>query len=121
MTNRIRQISFQDKEIILLDFSGITPGPEFYETVKRAEALIHSYEPNSALTLIDVTDSEFDLDMLEALMALATGDKSHVKASAVVGATGLHERAREAIAKASHRLFRKFNFREEAMEWLAKW
>lgn len=119
MTNRIRKITFQDKEIILLDFSGIEPGHEFEEAVEEAASLIQAGEPNTALTLIDVTGSEFDLDMLEALKNLAVSDTPYVKASAVVGAVGLHEKAREAIARLSHRTFRKFDTREEAMEWLA--
>ena len=118
LTSRIRQISFQEKEILLIDFSGIKPGPEFFDLMEKIQAYIHAGEPGSTLTLIDVTGSEFDLDMLDALIALASGDKPFIRASAVVGAEGLYEKARDAIERLSQRDFKKFDTREEAMEWL---
>ena len=117
---RIITIKHRDKKIILLDFSYIEPGTEFYDLVEKGMSVVQACAPGTALTLVDVTNSEYDIDMVEALVNLASWDKPYVRASAVVGATGMLEMAKEVVVKWSEREFKAFETREAALDWLVK-
>lgn len=117
---RVRTVTHRGTEIVIIDFSSMKPGPELKDVIEQGRASIQEHELNSVLTLVDVSDSEFDAEMIETLRVFARENKDFVKASAVVGSTGIYDMAREAIQKASGRRFVPFGNRETALDWLAK-
>ncbi|MEE4311900.1 MAG: hypothetical protein V2J62_08500 [candidate division KSB1 bacterium] len=117
---RVRTVTHRGTEIVIIDFSSMKPGPELQVVIEQGRVAIHEHELNSVLTLVDVSESEFDAEMIEALRVFARENKPFVKASAVVGSTGIYDMAREAIQKTSGRHFVPFSNRERALDWLAK-
>jgi len=115
---RVTFIEHKGKKILLEDFSGITPGEEFYEALEQARKTIHSQPENSVLALFDATDGYFDQDVMNKMKEFTTSNKPYMKAVAVVGITGLLKIALMTVSKFSGRDFKTFNTREAALEWL---
>jgi hypothetical protein len=85
MTDRIRFITHQGKQILLIDFSNCAASdvgkicrevPDFVTTLPRG----------SALLLSDFTGASFDEEAMRDMKQAAVFDKSHVRKSAWVGA-----------------------------------
>jgi hypothetical protein len=109
-------ITYLDKQILLLDFSG-TP-EEILPAIKEARMMVATQPHNSVLTLTDVSDSQFNNDVRESLKALTLHNKPYVKAAAVVGVTGLKKVLLSVVMKFSGRNLVTFNSLDEAKNWL---
>ena len=117
---RIRLIEYKDKSIVLLDFSGMSPCPDFSAMLKMGKKLIQDHALGTALTLTDISNSHFDNEVLNDMKDFTKRNKPYVKASAVAGVSGLRELALNVVSRFSHREFKIFNNRHSAMEWLAE-
>ncbi len=115
---RIKFIDYKDKKILLEDFSGLKPGEEFYEILEEARKTIHSQPASSVLALFDATDAYFDQNVINQMKEFTASNTPYIKASAVVGITGLLKIALMTVTKFAKRDFKPFNTREEALEWL---
>ncbi|MBN2103512.1 hypothetical protein JW835_05670 [bacterium] len=116
---RIQFIEHKGKKILLEDFSGMKPGDEFAEVLAEARKIIHSQSKSSVLALFDATDAMYDHDTLDQVKEFSASNTPYIKASAVVGITGLRKIALTAVSKLSGRDFKVFNSRREALDWLA--
>ena len=115
---RVRFVLHKGKSILLEDFSGLTPGIEFAETVAAARKTMASQPPESVLSVLDATDAHYDDEMLGLLRELVKSNTPYVKKSSVVGISGLLGIAVRAMANVAGRSFSLFNTRQEAMDWL---
>jgi len=59
---RVKCIYHNGRQIIFLDFSGCNV-EDFPTIIKEAEKLIRMEPPNSVLTLTDVTDAKYNLEV----------------------------------------------------------
>jgi len=116
---RVRLLEHGGKTIVLLDFSHMSPCPEFQDLLKTAKKMIQNHPVGTALTLTDISDSHFDPEVLNTFKDFTKKNKPYVKASAVVGVSGLRELALNVISRFSSREFRTFDNRDKAIEWLA--
>jgi len=116
--DRTKFIEHKDKQILLVDFSGIKPGEEFNEAVEESKKIIHSQPEKSVLALFDATDGHFDQEVINKLKEFAASNTPYIKTSALVGVTGLLNIALMTISKFAGRDFKTFSTREEALEWL---
>ena len=119
MTNRIRFITHQGKQVLLVDLSKCSAN-EVEEIVREVPNIVTTRSRGSVLILSDFTESSFDQDAIRAMKESAVFDKPYIKKSAWVGAGDLPEVFSESIKSFSRRDFPTFKTREEALAWLAK-
>jgi hypothetical protein len=116
--DRVRFIQYKGKSILIEDYSGLGPVPEFFETLKKAQEIIGLQPEKSVLAVVDVSNSTFDMETLNALGKFVKGNTPFIKCSAVVGVKGLAEVGLMAVSRLGGRSFRTFGSREEALEFL---
>ena len=116
--SRVSNIDHNGTKILFLDFSKIT-SPEVPDVIKEATAIIHSSAPNSLKIMSDFTDALYNKETTENVKAFSASNKPYVKASAVVGITGMKKIIFTGIIAATGRKMNLCNTREEAKQWLA--
>ncbi len=110
--------TFNGKNIFFIDFRGCSTA-EALATIADARAKIARCPPASVLTLTDITDGAYDDHVTDALKELAKANKPFVKASAVVGVSGLRKVIYSMIMMFSKRQMSLFSDLESARRWLA--
>ena len=119
MTNRVRYIAHQGKQILLIDLSNCSAA-EVEKIIRPIPELVTTLPRGSVLILSDFTGASFDQDALRTMKEAAVFDKPYVKKSAWVGAESLPRVFSENMKSFARREFPVFNTREEALTWLAK-
>lgn len=109
----------QGRRIFHIDFRGCDV-PTAKRIIAEAGAAIQAQPPHSTCVLTDITDAHWDDDVKEALKRLARANAPHVRASAIVGVTGIRSIILSAIARFSGREFKLFDTPEAARDWLAR-
>ena len=117
---RIQFLEQDGKQILLLDATNMPPGDKFKQFIDDAKHVIHMQQKNSMRTLFDATNAYFDKETVDILKDFTASNRPYVKASAVVGITGLKKMMLELVSKFSNRTFKQCETREEAVAWLVK-
>ncbi len=116
---RTHFIQHQGKEIVLLDYTGLTDEAETLVEIAKSREFMGKLKPDGThLTLTDGTDAHYTPKVLEALKELATHDKPFVKAGAVVSNSRLVRVVVAAVAVFTGRHFPVYETRDEALEYL---
>jgi hypothetical protein len=116
---RIRFISHQKKQILLLDFSKCSALE--VEKIARSAPEIVTVQPRaSVLLLADFSGALFDHEALRAMKESAVFNKPYVRKSAWVGAENLPPTFARNLKAFSRREFISFKNRLEALNWLAE-
>ncbi|MGA8620710.1 MAG: STAS/SEC14 domain-containing protein [Candidatus Sulfotelmatobacter sp.] len=118
MTDRIRFITHQGKQILVVDLSNCS-SVEVQEIIRAVPELVTTRPRGSVLILSDFTGASFDHEAIRAMKESAVFDKPYIKKSAWVGAEHFPEVSSEDIGSFSRREFPTFKTREEALTWLA--
>ena len=113
----VRFIEHKAKRVLLIDLSNCEL-EEIVSVVKETKKLIAKEEKSSVLTLANVTGSNPSIAITKVLKDFVAFNKPYVRASAVVGVSGIQKLTLEAVIKFSNRNFALFNTIEEAKEWL---
>lgn len=106
-------------QILLLDFSSCEIDQSF-QIIDEAKDIIRSQDENSLRVLTNVTDAAFDTKLTDAMKEFAAHNKPYVKASAVVGITGLKKIIYDAVLMFSKRKISTFDNIESAKSWLTQ-
>jgi hypothetical protein len=117
--NKVRPIVHNGKQIIFLDFSGCNV-QDFSTIINEAEKLIRAEPLNSVLTLTDVTDAKYNLEVTEALIEFVKGNKPFVKAGGVVGLDTIKKVIYNSVMHFSGRNLLAFDDIEKAKNWLVE-
>jgi len=120
MEERIRFVEHKGKQILLEDFTNIKQEDAFIALIGKAQQVVHSRPPKSVLVLVDLTNARFTTKVSSVSKAAADSNTPYIKASILVGVSGLMEIMMKAISTFSHREFRSVDTREEALEWLIR-
>lgn len=115
---RVRFIEHRGKQILLHDFSGIVDPQDGFAVVALSGPIVASQPPGSLLTLINVTGAHYNKDILDALRVLAKHNKPFVKASAMVGVSGLLKIIYVTFTQLSGRRIPVFSTLAEAKDYL---
>lgn len=119
MEDRIRFITHEGKQILLVDISHCNAAD-----VAKISKLVPSYvtaEPRGTVLLLgDFTGAEFDKKAVTIMKEGAVFDRPYLKKSAWVGTETLPKVFYENIKSFSQRTLPTFKTREEALEWLVK-
>jgi hypothetical protein len=117
--DRIRFITHQGKQILLVDCSHCTAA-EVEKISKLVPSYVTSEAAGSVLLLADFTGARFDREAVEQLKQSAVFDRPHLKRSAWVGTGTLPKAFYEGIKVFSQRDLPTFQTREEALDWLVQ-
>lgn len=105
------------KRILHLNFSNAKV-QDVLMAIDHAMPIIASHAPESLLILTDVSDARFDTEVGNRLKEFTSHNKPYVRASAVIGVTGLKKIMFDAINRFSGRNLRAFDNKHEAISWL---
>lgn len=111
-------IRHRNTQILYIDFSYAASQQEVLQIITDAQALITTQPFSSVLTLTNITDAYFDVEVSQALKQLAAHNKPYVKAGAVVGVTKIRRIIYEAVMFFAKRHLEIFDGVETAKEWL---
>lgn len=104
--------------ILRFDFARITAGPEALAAIAEARAFVQEQAPGSLLVLTDVTGSRFDSTVLAAIRDLMQANAPYIRASAVVGLSGLQRVVYVSLVRLTRRNVRAFDDEPAALAWL---
>jgi hypothetical protein len=115
-------LQYKGKDILLLDVSGLKlkDKQEFRTLVESAEKQIRQHPPKSLLLLTNVTDTGFDTEVSAIMGEYAMHNTPYIKASALVGVSGVQKVVLAAIKALTGRDFFIIDTVEQAQEWLVQ-
>ncbi len=116
--DRVHFFQHKGKSILLEDYSNLSPGPEFLDTLKKAQETIGHQPQKSVLALVDVSNSHFDMESLNAFGKFVKANTPFIKCTVVVGVKGLVEVGLMAVSRLGGRSFETFDTKEEALDYL---
>lgn len=117
--DRVRFLTHQGKQILLIDYSGCTR-QTLLDILKERERIVLAQPPGSVLTLVDVTGVETSKEVFDEVKKVAVRERAKVKRAAVVGIESVPKVLFESLKTFAAREYRTFATREEAMDWLVK-
>jgi hypothetical protein len=121
MRKEIQILEHKGEKILFLDFSNCTSKGEFIPVIDAAKQWLQNKDPNSVLTLTDVTNAHYNAEILTLFKELTLHNKPYVKAGAIVGITRpLMKLAYNTIMAFSKRSLPMFDTHDQAKEWLIK-
>lgn len=115
---RTRFTEHQGKRILLLDYAGVRDPEEALREIQHSRAVVAAQPPASLLVMTLVRDARYNAAVLQGMKDLAAHNAPYVKASAVVGMSGLHRIAYQAVILFSKRNIKVFDEESEALDWL---
>ena len=120
--DRVELINHNGKEIVALDFSNVNVNEKeiMKISVEKAKGIIASKPQKSVLVLTNLTNTGFDLEVSGIMKEYANHNTPYVKASALVGVSGLQKIILNAVKKLTGREYYLFDKKEEALDWLVK-
>ncbi len=111
-------IMHKSKRVLLIDFSN-SGLDQIQATIALAKPLIVRESPLSVLSLVDTTDSNFDIKISKAIQDFSAHNKPYMKMTALVGVDGLQKVIYFAVLTFTKRTnIALKNNREEALDWL---
>ncbi len=119
MTDRIKFITHQGKQILLIDVTQCAAN-EVEKVMRTVPEQVTTRSRGSVLILSDFTGASFDEESIRTMKEAAVFDKPFVKKSAWVGVENLPDGLSKQMAEFSRRDFPAFSNREEALAWLAQ-
>jgi hypothetical protein len=123
MSERIGFITYQNKQILLIDLSNCSAA-EVEKVFRAVPDVVTTHPRNSLLTLFDFTGASFDLEAIRIMKETVVFDKPDVKKSAWTGKPNLSQQVSENLNQSlktfSRREFHAFETREKALKWLVK-
>jgi hypothetical protein len=116
---RVRFIEHAGKRVLFINYSHCDVAL-LKAVAEEGHRVIAREQPNSVLTLNDVTGTTFDKESVAVLQARVTGNAPYVKRAAVIGISGLQRLIYEGIQAFSRRRIPHFETRQEALSWLVR-
>jgi trimethylamine:corrinoid methyltransferase-like protein len=118
----VYELNHKGKNILCLDIADMKTQdkPEFHKHIELAKEKIRKMPEKSTLIITNVTNIRFDTEMANSIKKYAEHNTPYVKASAIVGLSGLQKIIYMAVKTITGRDFYLANTLEDAMEWLVK-
>ena len=111
-------INHQGKSIFYMDFSGLKDINDIKSTVSKSIEYIRSQPDKSVLTLTNLDGIHFNTEIKNMFTDFISGNKPHIKASSVVGMTGLLRIVYNGLMRLTGRDIRSFDNINVAKDWL---
>jgi hypothetical protein len=115
--SRIQYIEHKGRKVLLFDLAN-GKAADILDVVARGIPIVRNSEPNSLLTLTDVTNLAVQDVAKTELMKFVADNKPYVKAAAVVGVSDLAKAMLSTTRLLTGRNIVSFRTRDEALNWL---
>ena len=119
MADRIRFLSHQNQQILLVDCSQCS-AREIENIARTVPDYVMVQPRGSVRLLVDFTGASFDQEALRAMKETTVFDKPYIKKSAWIGAEGVPQALRDDLKTFSRREFPAFKTRRDALDWLVE-
>jgi hypothetical protein len=116
---RVRFIEHQGQRVLFINYSHCDVAM-LKAVAEEGHRVIAREQPNSVLTLNDVTGTTFDKESVAVLQAKVVGNAPYVRRAAVIGISGLQRLIYEGVQAFSRRRIPLFESRQEALRWLVE-
>ena len=116
---RIQFIEHKGKQIIYFDLTDSKDPQESIKHGRQVRELILSQPPKSVLLLTNVVGAHYNPEASDFMKQFSSDISPHVKASAMVGVTGIRRIILSALTRVSGRPITVFDTVEQAKDWLA--
>jgi predicted molibdopterin-dependent oxidoreductase YjgC len=118
----ISKYNYKGKTIFLMDVSHLrlNERADFKKIVEHAKAAIQVQPHKSVLIITDVTDTKFDREIVESFKDYAKHNNPFIKASALVGLSGMQKVIFYAVKTFTGRDFYLAKDFADAQEWLIR-
>jgi hypothetical protein len=115
---RTNFVEHKGKKILHLNFSNCKDPQVLLTAIAYAKSFVAKNPPKSLLCLTDVSDSIFPSELVDAMKNLAKDNAPYVKASALLGITGMKKYILNAAMQFSGRKLVAFEDMQSAKDWL---
>ncbi len=115
---KLEILQHEGKEIYFLDFSGMTNEGEIEELIAEGKRHIRSKARQSVYSLTNIEEMHFNTEIKELFTEFINGNKTFIKASAVLGVSGLRQIVFNGLMKLTGREIRLFDDADVAKKWL---
>ena len=116
---RVRFITHKGKQVLLLDYHGLSDEAEMLAMVEERKRLVTSQPKGSVLTVADIAGAQISKEVLTRIKEANVYDLPYVRRAALVG---LEQRAQKsqlhAVETFSHHHHELFSTLEAALDWL---
>jgi len=114
-------ILHRGKQILFMDYSNSDKN-SILKAIEQTKSIAEKQiKPGTGLGLMDVTDSDFDPDIVKALKDLAVKNKPYMKMTAIVGVEGLKTAIYNVIIEFTGRKnLVLFDHKEKAKDYLTE-
>ncbi|MCF8359679.1 MAG: hypothetical protein K9H26_13035 [Prolixibacteraceae bacterium] len=114
-----RMIYYNQKRIVYIDFSNLKKPEEIYTLMADATRFISANLPISVLTLTNLSGMHFNNEIFNRFISYVKSNSPYVKASAVVGMSGMMQIFYNSFTKLTGRNVKAFSTELEAKKFLA--
>jgi hypothetical protein len=114
---RVRFIDHQGRRVLFINYSHCDVAM-LKAVAEEGHRVIAREQPNSVLTLNDVTGTTFDKESVAVLQAKVAANAPYVRRAAVIGISGLQRLIYEGVQAFTRRRLPLFESRQEALSWL---
>jgi hypothetical protein len=116
---RTQQITHKGKTIFFMDFSNLNIVEDINRVIGESIQHIRTKPMNSLYCLTNISGMHFSSEIKDLFQNFVKGNKPYVKASSVVGLSGLQQIVYNGLMKITGRDIKSFSTLEEAKDWLA--
>ncbi len=111
-------ISYNGKSIYYMDFTDLKDEKVIKQIIIKSAEFIRSQPEGSVLSLTNLQGMHFNSTIKDLFSKFITGNKPYIKASAVVGLSGLQRIIYNGVMKITGRNIRSFDNINVAKDWL---
>jgi len=116
--DRVKIINHQGKKILYIDFNSLDSIELIGSILQEVKIYVHAQLPFSVYSLVNVEGMRFNNSVKEMFTEVVQSNKPFVKASAVIGVTGLIQIMFNGLMKMTGREVKSFSSMELAKNWL---
>lgn len=115
---KVQITEYQGKKIIQLNFSMLKSEEEIATVIKESIPFIRDNSSGSVCVISNLEGMHFNNRIRDMFTEFTKGNKNYVKASAIIGATGLQTFMINGINKVTGRKLKSFDNLQLAKDWL---
>jgi hypothetical protein len=115
---RTSTTNYKGRIIFYMDFSDLKAEAEIKEVLDESKAYIRRQPMASVYGLANIEEMHFNNTIKEYFLEFVKGNKPYMKASTIVGVTGLKQILFNGIMKMTGRDVKSCNSISQAKEWL---
>lgn len=106
------------KQVYYMDFSNVKLDNDVVSIIDKSKRYIHSQSSKSVLALTNIEGMHFNNEIKSKFSDFIKSNEPYIKASAVVGLSGLQRIVYSGITKLTGRNVKAFGSSEQAIDWL---